>query len=250
MVEIDFSVSNGFEHLAIFFLNLRNARVSERPTALHSCVAEGCFGFRSDRSDHFGLGNNMLTAGILQQCCFMLFPFLQELSQNKPKSRPQGINAKDLHDSRSLNWCQANSPWSCQQWKLRHYLSLWDLFTCDEMILGLATGSHVNHRSDFFLQPILVSSLDPQNELAYHHSWPPRLDPHKGKSFSHVSCMPQALLLELRGIETNPLLTTFDAFSEELSMWFGQKQFPCLYPPYKLRTTVVNRHKFFLLYMY
>ena len=28
--------------------------------------------------------------------------------------------------------------------------------------------------------------------------WPLRLNPHK-----HVSCMPQALLLELRGIETN-----------------------------------------------
>lgn len=24
--------------------------------------------------------------------------------------------AKDLHDSRSLNWCQANSPGSCKQW--------------------------------------------------------------------------------------------------------------------------------------
>ena len=103
------------------------------------------------------------------------------------------------------------------------HLSLWDLFTCDEMILGLATGSHLNHRSDFFLQPILVTSLDSQNELAYHYSWPPRLDPHKGKSFSHVSCMPQALLLELRGIETNPLLTTFDA----QFLTHSVKNYPC-----------------------
>ena len=82
------------------------------------------------------------------------------------------------------------------------------------MLLGLATGSHVNLGSDFFLQPVLVIRMDPQNELAQDFAWPPRLNPRKGKSFSDVSSMQQALLLELRGIETNPLLATFEAFSE------------------------------------